>query len=336
MKKLITTLVIIAVLAIIIFLLGPFYIVNEGEQAVVTRFGAIVNSTTEAGLKLKMPVVDTVVKYPKKILSWDGDAQRVPTKENQFIWVDTTARWKISDPALFYESVTTIQQGLARLDDIIDSAVRTIIAENELIEAVRNSNEINSIERSLDLIQGAETEEIQETEDLEQLRQLTVTEKTYENINKGREELSQEMFNSAKDITQTFGIEVIDIIIRQIQYSDDLTQSVYNRMIKERNQIAEAYRSFGEGQKQEWMGRLENDKLRILSEAYETAETIRGDADAQAVDIYASAYEADVEFFKFWRSIESYKRVLPEFQKTFTTDMDYFQYLYSEDGKDAE
>ncbi|MCF7945239.1 MAG: protease modulator HflC [Spirochaetia bacterium] len=329
MKKLVTTLVVLVVLVIIIFLLGPFYRINEGEQSVITRFGAITKSTTEAGLKFKMPIVDNVVKYPKKILSWDGDAQRVPTSENQFIWVDTTARWKISDPALFYESVTTLQQGLARLDDVIDSAVRTIIAENELIEAVRNSNEINSIDRELEV---TEPDEIMESEQLEQLKQLTVTDKTYERISIGREALSQQMLDSVKELTKSFGIEIIDIIIRQIQYSDDLTQSVYNRMIKERNQIAEAYRSFGEGQKQEWLGKLENDRKRILSEAYEKSETIKGEADAEAVGIYAKSYEKDPEFFKFWKSIESYKKVLPEFQKTLTTDMNYFQYLYSENG----
>lgn len=143
MKKLVTTLVIILVILLVFLLLGPFYIVNEGEQAVVTRFGKIVDTQKTAGLKFKMPVVDNVVVYPKKILSWDGDAQRIPTKENQFIWVDTTARWKIVDPVKFYESVNTVDNGRSRLNDILDSSIRTIVSDNYLSEAVRNSNQIN-------------------------------------------------------------------------------------------------------------------------------------------------------------------------------------------------
>lgn len=333
MKKLVTTAVVIVVLIIIIVLLGPFYIVSEGEQAVVTRFGAIVNTTTATGLHFKMPVVDNVVKYPTKVLSWDGDAQRIPTRENQFIWVDTTARWRINDPALFYASVTSIEQGYSRLDDVVDSSVRTIIAENFLREAVRNTNRIMEIER--DVVGLEEAEAVQEDVSIstEQLRQLTRVDQTYDRVDKGRENLSVEMYNTAKEVIATYGIELIDIIIRQIRYSEDLTESVYQRMITERIQIAEAYRSFGQGLKSEWLGRLDNDQRRILSEAYATAEEIRGRADAQAVTIYAEAYEQDQEFFEFWRSIESYRRTLPNFQKTLTTDMDYFKYLYNMYGE---
>ena len=148
MRKLVIVLAVLAVIAILFVAAGPFYVLEEGEQAVVTRFGAIVDTNVEAGLKFKMPVVDTVVKYPEKILSWDGDPQRIPTAENQFIWVDATARWRITDPALFYASVTTITNAFARLDDVIDSSVRTIVAENLLREAVRNSNYINIIPES--------------------------------------------------------------------------------------------------------------------------------------------------------------------------------------------
>jgi modulator of FtsH protease HflC len=322
MKKLVTTLVIIVILAIIFFALGPFYIIEEGQQAVVTRFGAVVNSVRDAGLKFKMPVIDTVVKYPKRILSWDGDAQRIPTAENQFIWVDTTARWKVTDPLLFYESVTHLEQGYARLDEVIDSSVRTIIADNPLKEAVRNTNIINTIAREKN------TQGPQDIDAQSDLGQLTFTDVQFEGITKGRVLLSDEMFQRAAAITPDYGIELIDIVVRQIRYSDDLTESVYNRMIKERNQIAEAYRSYGAGQKAEWLGKLDNERRKITSEAYRTSEEIKGDGDAQAARIYAEAYEADPEFFEFWRSIESYRKILPKFQKTLTTDMEYFKYLY--------
>ncbi len=327
MKKLITTAVVLLIIVVIFVLLGPFYIVEQGEQAVVTRFGKIVNTVTEPGLKFKMPVIDNVVKYSKKILSWDGDAQRVPTAENQFIWVDATARWKIEDPQKFYEAVSTLEQGWARLDDVIDSTIRTVITSNNLREAVRNSNVINEIDSNPEILQQQD-EEV----DVEELRKLTQTETTYETVNRGREELSQEMYELAADLTPDYGIELVDIIIRQIRYSDDLTESVYNRMIKERNQIAEAYRSYGQGKKAEWLGKLENERKTIISEAYEESETLRGEADAEATLIYAQAYEQDPDFFEFWRSIESYRKTMPQFRKTLTTDMDYFKYLYNEEG----
>ena len=327
MNKFIRNLVIILVLLIIVFAAGPFYVLSEGEQAVVTRFGAIVSSETEAGLKFKMPFVDNVVKYPKKLLSWDGDAKRIPTAENQFIWVDATARWQITDPMKFYESVTTLEQAYARMDDVIDSSVRTVISENLLREAVRNSDYINEI-----VVEEAVT--MEDEESITALRDLTtVTTTTHDLIEKGRQELSEEMYTNAAIIVPQYGIILKDIIIRQIRYSDDLTQSVYNRMMKERNQVAQAFRSYGEGQKAEWLGKLDNDKRSVLSEAYEKSENIKGKADAEATSIYSESYKVDPEFFEFWRSIESYRKILPNFNKTLTTDMEYFDYLYEQSAR---
>lgn len=323
MKKLITTLVIVAVLVVIFFVLGPFYVLDEGQMAVITRFGKIVDVDEEAGLSFKMPVIDNVVKYPKKLLSWDGDAQRIPTKENQFIWVDATARWRISDAKKFYETVNTIQGGLARLNDILDSTIRTVISENYLNEAVRSSNQINSIHIEEDV------GNIEDLEDKETLRSLTATDSKQQEISIGREGLSNRMLDQAKDLTRIYGIELEDIIIRQIRYSDDLTESVYTRMIKERNQIAEAYRSFGRGQLASWQGRTDNDKMTILSQAYAESEKIKGEADAEAARIYADAYSADPGFFKLWTLLESYKLTLPGVDKIFSSDFDYFDYLYS-------
>jgi membrane protease subunit HflC len=321
-RKLVTTLVVIAVVLIIFLLLGPFYVLYEGQQSVITRFGKIVATETEAGLKLKMPLVDNVVVYPKKIISWDGDAQRIPTKENQFIWVDTTARWTIDDPAKFYETVNTVNNGLSRLNDVLDSSIRTIISENYLNEAVRNTNQIN------DITVVEQVQNVENNEDAETLRNLTRTQAKQETISIGREGLSQKMFEQAKQFTEAYGIELVDIVVRQIRYSDDLTESVYQRMIKERNQIAEAYRSYGRGQAAQWQGRTENEQKSILSEAYAKSETIKGIADAKAADIYSEAYEADPEFFEFWRTLESYKKTIPSLDKVLSTDMEYFDALY--------
>jgi membrane protease subunit HflC len=212
------------------------------------------------------------------------------------------------------------------MDDVIDSSIRTIIAENMLREAVRNSNIIQEKVSS-------EIIKIEDEEGAKTLRELTVTETNLDPVSKGRVKLSDEMFAIAAEVVPQFGITLVDIIIRQIRYSDDLTQSVYNRMIKERNQVAQAYRSYGEGQKAEWLGKLDNDKRSILSEAYEKSEDIKGRADAEATRIYSVSYEADPEFFEFWRSIESYRKILPNFNKTLTTDMQYFDYLYEQTGR---
>ncbi|MGE4584058.1 MAG: protease modulator HflC [Sphaerochaeta sp.] len=321
-RKLITTLIVLIVFLVIFVLLGPFYILYEGQQAVLTRFGKIVNTEQTSGLKFKMPLIDNVVIYPKKILSWDGDAQRIPTKENQFIWVDTTARWKISDPAKYYETVNTINNGIYRLNDVLDSSIRTIISENYLNEAVRNTNQINNIKV---------VEEVQNLEsnvDAETLRNLTVTQSRQETISIGRDGLSSMMFDQAKKFTDGFGIELIDIIVRQIRYSDDLTESVYQRMIKERNQIAEAYRSYGRGQLAQWQGKTEGEQKQILSQAYAESEKIKGVADAQAATVYSDAYSADPQFFELWRTLESYKKTIPKLNKVLSTDMEYFNTLY--------
>ncbi|WP_304221759.1 protease modulator HflC [Gracilinema caldarium] len=327
MKRLISILVVIAVLFIAILVAGPFYTLDEGEQAVVVRLGQIVEVKKDAGLHLKTPFLDDVIKYPKKIMSWDGEKQRIPTKENQFIWVDTIARWRISDPKKFYESIGNLESAYARLGDVIDSAVRTIIAENWLRETVRNSNIIRETKGS------TENFEVGSDQDAGQLSAFTKTDVTYEEVQKGRRKLAEEMLNLSRKLVPEYGIELIDVVPRQIKYSDELTQSVYNRMIKERSQIAQAFRSFGEGKKAEWEGKLENERRSLLSAAYEKAEKIKGTADAEATKIYAQAYSKDPEFFEFWRSIESYKTTLPKFNKTLSTDMDYFRYLYSPRGR---
>ncbi len=326
MKRVLIALAIAAAVVIGVLAAGPFYTVDEGELAVVVRLGQIVAVQNQAGLHVKSPFLDDVVKYPKRIMSWDGERQRIPTKENQFIWVDTTARWRISDPKKFYESISTMDSAYARLGDVIDSAVRTVIADNWLRETVRNSNIIRDRKASENFEVGTEA-------DANALTALTRTDATFEVVEKGRRKLAEEALAISRKLVPEYGIELIDVVPRQIKYSDELTESVYNRMIKERNQIAQAFRSHGEGKKAEWMGKLENEKRSVLSAAYEKAERLKGTADAEATRIYAQAYGRDADFFDFWRSVESYRTTLPKFDKTLSTDMDYFRYLYSPRGR---
>lgn len=323
-KKFFITLAAAAAVVVIFLMMGPFYIINEGYQAVVTRFGGIVSTHTEAGLYFRIPFIDQVTTYPKLVLSLDGDSQRIPTKENQFIIVDTTSRWKITSPAKFYQSFKTLDNAYNKLSDIIDSSTRTVITQNRLSEIVRSSNIIN--ERTA--IQADDKDE--ETKEIESLVNVN---NVNESVSKGRNELCRQMTEEANKLVPEYGIELIDIVPRQIKYSDELTESVYNRMIKERNQVAQAYRSLGEGKKAEWMGKLENEKRTIQSEAYRKSEEIKGEADAKAARIYAEAYNKDPEFYNFWKSMESYKSTLKDSNATYSTNMDYFKYLYSPNGR---
>ncbi|MDR2617304.1 MAG: protease modulator HflC [Treponema sp.] len=318
MKKFLSVLVVLIIAVIAVVVMGPFYVVDEGEQAVIVQMGKITNVITEAGLHVKVPFIDDVVRYPKRIMAWDGEQKSMPTKEKQYIWVDVTARWRISDPKKFYESIQTIDAAYQKLAEVIDSEVRTVTAENYLRESVRNSN-----------ILLEKLEEASETEGDELSPALIESEGSRDPILRGRRQLAEEILARSRRMVPEYGIELIDVVTRQIRYNDELTQSVYARMIKERNQIAQHRRSQGEGKKAEWMGRMTNERMSVLSDAYAKAETIRGAADAEATRIYAEAYSRDRGFFEFWRAVESYRTTLPKFDKTLSTDLDYFRYLYS-------
>ncbi len=330
-NKTIKILIPVAVILFLFFAMGPFYILNEGEQAIVRRLGKITNSQTEAGLKFKVPFVDNITKFNKRILSWDGDPEEFQTAENQYIWVDTTARWKITDPVKFYESVINMNGAYLKLDEVIESAVKTVIAKNYLLESVRNSNVIIELQKmKKDTVVNDDTVIDADTVNADDsVADIAAqSDAIYEPISKGRRKLSQEMLSIAAKETTDLGIELIDVVIRQISYTTDMTESVYKRMIKEREYIAKDYISQGEGKKAEWLGKLDKDKEVIVSEAYSNSEQIKGDADALAAAIYNRSYGADPEFYEFWKAVESYKKTLPLMNKTLSTDMQYFDNFY--------
>jgi membrane protease subunit HflC len=325
MKKFLTTIVVLFAALLVFFILGPFFVVDEGEQAVIVQMGKLTRVITEAGLYARIPFIDNVIRYPKRIMALDGEQKSMLTKEKQYIWVDVTARWKISDPQKFYESISTLDAAYQKMAEIIDSEVRTVVAENDFRESVRNSN--------LLLERPEESSGLEGDPLLEQLPAAIQSEGSRDPIVKGRRQLAAEILTRSRRMVPEYGIELIDVVTRQIRYNDDLTQSVYARMIKERNQIAQYRRSEGEGKKAEWLGRMSNERMSILSDAYSQAETIRGAADAEASGIYAAAYNRDRDFFDFWRAIESYRSTMPNFDKTLSTDIDYFRYLYSPRGR---
>ncbi len=300
----------LAVLALII-LSSSLYVVDMTEQIVVTQFGRPIGEPiTSPGLRIRVPFIQTVNVFDKRVLEWDGTPSQVPTKDKRYIWVDTFARWRITDPLKFMQSVSSEMGAHARLDDVIDAVTRDLITSHDLIEVVRNTNR-----------------EMQEDESFEAVTEQAV-------IEMGRAEIANRIFESAAIQMPRYGIELIDVEIKRINYVEEVRRKVYERMISERQRIAERYRSEGEGESAEIRGEKEKELQRITSEAYRIAEEVRGDADAEATRVYAEAFGRDPEFYSFLRTLESYKETMgPESTIILTTDSDYFKYLKSVSGR---
>lgn len=300
---------IIAVLGLVIFN-GAFYVVDETEQVILLQFGKPVGEpVTEAGLHFKIPFIQDVKVFDKRVLEWDGDENQIPTSDKKYIWVDTFARWRIVDPLKFYQSVRGDERlAQSRLDDIIDSATRNFISENVLIEAVRNSDRV--LKTTLEEQGGFGTKEVAIT------------------IEKGRQKLTELILAKAALAMPEFGIELLDMRIKRINYIEEVRQKVYERMISERKRIAEKSRSEGQGRKAEIDGEREKEFQRITSEAYRTAQEIKGKADAEATKIYANAYSRDPEFYSFVQTLESYRSTMKSNSTMIlSTDSEYLKYI---------
>jgi membrane protease subunit HflC len=287
------------------------FVVDETEQVVITRFGKIVREPlTDPGLNFKLPFFDKVNKFPKNLLFWDGDPGQIPTLEKTYIWVDAFARWRIIDPIKFKQTVDTVFSAQSRLDEIIDPAVRNAVTSYRLIETVRRSN------RVLDTFEvGIEKDDAAD----ERVRYV---------ITAGREQIMLGILKQAQPKLDKFGIELVDVKIKRINYVDQVRNSVYNRMIAERKQIAEKFRSEGVGEARKIRGNKERDLKQIESEAYRTAEEIKGKADGQAADIYARAFGVDPEFYSFLKTMEVYRETLSgDSTLVLSTDSDFLGYL---------
>lgn len=296
----------IAALLVLIVLGSSLYVVDQREQVVITQFGEPKRVVKDPGLHIKKPFVQQATTFEKRVLEWDGRATQIPTKDKKFILVDTYARWRIIDPLKFYQSVANELGAQTRLDNVIDAAVRDFITDHLLIEVVRSSN--------LELMQS-EGEEI-EREVME--------------IEIGRDSLVVLMLAKASEMTPQYGIELVDIEIKHINYVESVREKVFSRMIAERERIAEQYRSEGQGERSRILGDMEKDLLVITSEAYKSAEEIRGKADGQSTRIYAGAYNKDPRFYSFLKALESYQETIDEDTwLILTTDSDYFRYLKS-------
>lgn len=311
--------VLLLVAAIAFLLFSAAYTVAETEQVILTQFGKPVGDPIQdAGLHLKIPFIQEVNRVEKRILDWDGRPSEMPTKDKTYIVVDTFGRWRIDDAEQYFLRLRDERTAQSRLDDILGSETRNAIAKHELIEVIRT------------------------TKDREPARDMTIADSIGEEdmpgtigvlypINKGRAKIEQEIFEKAAAKLAVVGIELLDVRFKRINYNESVQQRIYDRMISERQQIAERFRSEGAGEAAKIIGRKEKDLLEIESEAYKQVQEIRGKADASATEIYASAYnqsEESVAFYEFIKTMETYQEMLDEDSTmVFTTQSDIFKFL---------
>ena len=308
------TIFLIIVVGVVILGFGSIYTINEAEQAVVTQFGKPVGgAVTDAGIHFKTPLIQTVIKFDKRILEWDGSANEIPTLDNKYIFIDAFARWRISDALQFYKSAKNEMLAQSILDDILDGAVRDEIANRTMVEIVRSSDRVM-------VIQDVESSSV------------NVNNKVIEDFSaKGaRLEIIESILESVSKrlLELKMGIEILDVQLKRINYTSQVQEQVFKRMISGQNQIAEKYRAQGQGKKQEILGMQVQRKKEIISGAYLESQKIKGEADASATRIYADAYGKSPEFYNFIKTLETYSNTLDSStQFILSTDNHYLKYL---------
>jgi len=311
MNKLMIPLVILIALV----LMNSVYVVKEPEQVIITQFGKPTGDPVlTPGLKFKTPFIQQVHRFEKRFLEWDGDPNELPTRDKRFITVNMYARWRITDPLLYFQRLQNERGAQTRLDDILDGETRNAIASYDLEQAVRTSNR-----------KPAMTEGVAEDEAL------------LNEIGKGRADIRDEILARSRERTTDLGIEILDVEFKRINYIDKVQRKVYERMISERQRIAERFRSEGMGEAFRIRGTKDRELLRIRSEAYRKAQEIKGKADAEATNIYAAAYNRSPDtrdFYRFLKTMEAYKVTMDEETSlVLSTDAEFYGYLKTGDGK---
>lgn len=302
-------------LFVVVLVSSAVYQLDEGEQAIVTQFGAPVGPpVARAGLHWKLPLIQKVHRFDRRFLEWDGEVNRLPTRDKRSILVDTYARWRITDPLLYFQRLRDERGARTRLDDIIDGETRDAIANHDLVEVVRTSNRTPAPD--LSLAEG-ETSELQP-------------------IEHGREKIRAEILAASQARTNDLGIEILDVRLKRINYIEDVRQNVYNRMISERRRIAARYISEGQGEAARIDGQRDREMKQITSDAYRQAEEIRGRADAEAASIYATAYDQSPDSRRFYELLESLETLQttigPDTSLILTTEGDFYRWLNAGDG----
>ena len=313
MNRLITAMIVVAVGAFLA--VSSLYTVSEVEQVIITQFGKPVGApVTTAGLKAKVPFIQEVNPIDKRVLEWDGSPSDMPTKDKLYISVDLLARWRIVDPLQYFLRLRDERSAQSRLDDILGSETRNAVAKHELIEIIRTTRDRMPLRDAL----------LTEAE-----RRLDMG--TLVPIQKGRKLVEQEIFTAAAEKVDVFGIELLDIRFKRINYNESVRPKIYDRMISERRQIAERFLSEGNGEAARIRGNRVRDLNKIQSEAYRQVEEIRGVADAKATEIYARAYNQSPEavaFYEFTRTMQSYQSIIGNNTTlVLSTDSDLFKFL---------
>jgi len=301
-------------LVLLLTLSGAFFTMDETEQVIITQFGKpIGEARTNAGLHLKLPFIHEVNRLEKRVLRWDGRPSEMPTKDKTYIVVDAFGRWRIRDPKQYFLRLRDERSAQSRLDDILGSEIRNAIARHELIEVIRSTRDrVPAVDSSL-----VGTNE-------------PAVGRLYP-IRRGRPLVEEEIFTNAAPKVAVFGVELLDVQFKRVNYNPSVAQRIYERMISERQQIAERFRSEGAGEAAKISGQRQKDLQTIESEAYRRIQEIRGAADARATEIYAAAYNRSPEtaaFYRFLRTLESYKAVLTnDTTLILTTESDFFRLL---------
>ena len=318
------TALIFIVLLLGFLLANSLYTVGEAQQVILTQFGKPVGQPiTEAGLKFKVPFIQAVNRFDKRVLEWDGSPSDMPTKDKLYISVDLFGRWRITDPMQYFLRLRDERSAQSRLDDILGSETRNAVAKHELIEIVRTTKDRVPL-KDASLTQGSQADQ---------------TIGTLLPISQGREQVEQQIYKAAAEKVKVFGIELLDIRFKRINYNASVQSKIFERMISERRQIAERFRSEGNGEAARIRGNMLREKDRIESEAYRKVEETRGEGDAKAAEIYANAYNQSADasqFYEFTRTLEAYKSVItPDSTMVMSTDSDLFKFLKDVDSKAA-
>ena len=309
--KHITYIALIAVVALLVLSRSAF-VVDQSQQAIIVQLGEPVGGViTEPGLHWRVPFIQDVRRFDKRLLDWDGDVSQIPTLGREFIIVDTTARWRITDPLQFLRSVQSENGARTRLDDVLDSAVRDVVSGSELVEIVRSADWHVDASKL-----GDEDATALDTENLVKPK-------------KGRGQLEKDILATGVQQMPNIGIEIVDVRIKRINYIDSVGTQVEDRMIAERQSIAARFRSEGQGRSEEILGNMQRELRRIGSEAARQAQEIRGRADAEATKIYGEAYGQDPAFYAFWRTLESYNTLGENTTLMIDAKSDFFRYLQS-------
>lgn len=311
MKQIAQFLLVGLVLLAIVLVYDGFFILEEGKQVVITQFGAPVGDpVTDAGLHFKMPFVQKTQVFEKKIQIWDGDPNQIPTNDKTYVYLDVTARWRITDALQFLQAVKNEARAQSLLSDIIDGTVRDMVNKNDLIEIIRSSD------WSIDTMSPT-----------------TAASAIGTKPKNGRDKISNQVLELASRVTPQYGIELIDVMIKRVNYIDSVRLKVYDRMISERKRIAAEKRSMGEGQKAEILGTVDRKLKEVISTARRDALLIKGKADAEATRIYGDAYSQDTDFFNFLKTLESYPVMIGgNTSLVLSSDSDLYRFLKSVEG----